>query len=459
MKKKIMLGLLTGVLAVSMLASCGGQGDGKLNIKLGNFPVKESDPERYQTWMDYVDQYEKRYPDRSITVDTTSFSDMDQTLASAAAGVLPDLYGAPYTNAGLLINSGYARDITKILEERGYTDTVRPELLDMVKDENGNICGIPTSGYMMGVMYNMNLLEQAGLVKEDGTVDYPETFEELSQMAQTITEKTGKPGFGIQTKDRECGWTFMNVAWNYGVKFMEKGEDGKYTATFDSQEMIDALNWIKDLKWNRKAMSDNMMIDRNELIKMFATDQVGIMIAAEDFMPRPTKEYGMDRNAIGSSSMPKGPKGRYSLIGGMVWLLSEDVTDEQAEAIFDWMDLLGYAPVVSQEALTNTENDLKAQAESDNLIPPSSFTVFKDEQRQATIDEIRNKYINVNRKVNLGYSEADDVVLHMEEPEDAQQLYQVVTNMIQEIMLNENVDIPALVKEAQINFQKDSLDK
>ena len=74
------------------------------------------------------------------------------------------------------------------------------------------------------------------------------------------------------------------------------------------------------------------------------------------------------------------------------------------------------------------------------------------------IDELYAPYINVDTKIMPGLG-SDEVTMHMEEPEDSQQLYQVITNIIQEILQNENADIPALVKQGQENFQKDSLDK
>ncbi len=463
MKKKILSVILAGTMLAAtgaMLSGCskGEEAEGEVVISIGSFPSKETEPERYQVYLDYIETYESLYPGRKVEIDTSNLNDMDQVMVNGEAGILPNIYRVPYTNVGLMIENGYARDITAEMKKRGYDKTMRPELIEMVSDDEGNIHGIPSSGYMMGMMYNLNLFEQAGLVKEDGTIDVPQTFDEVAETARIITEKTGKPGFGIQAKDRECGWTFMNIAWNYGVKFMEEGQDGKYTATFDSPEMVSALQWLSDMKWKQKAMPENMLIDRTEIIKLFATDQLGMLICAEDFLPRPTKEYGMDKDKIASSAMPAGPGGRYSLIGGTVWLVSPETTDAQVEALFDWIELIGYGQELSEEARENIIKDYEAKVANDDLILPASFSIYSDEKIKQTDAELRAPFVNVNTKILPGLG-SDDVTMHMEEPEDAQQLYQVITNIIQEILLDENADIPALVKQGQENFQKDSLDK
>ena len=77
------------------------------------------------------------------------------------------------------------------------------------------------------------------------------TFEELIQTAKTIKEKTGQAGFAIPTSGTEGGWIFANLAWNFGVKFMDK-VDGKWKATFNTPEAVEAFQYLSDLKWKYK---------------------------------------------------------------------------------------------------------------------------------------------------------------------------------------------------------------
>ena len=54
---------------------------------------------------------------------------------------------------------------------------------------------------------------------------------------------------------------------------------------------------------------------------------------------------------------------------------------------------------------------------------------------------------------------SDKLILKPEEPVCAQELYRVLSPMLQEVLVNKNVDIPSMIKKANDNFQKDFLDK
>lgn len=458
MKKRLFATLAAAAVAVTALSGCGGGGDdGKLTVKLGYLPQQETQPEQYETYMGYIEKYESEHPDVHLVPDYTNL-EADQIMANAAAGQLPNVYRVPFTDASLMIKAGYARDITDIMKARGYDTALNEDLLDLVKDDEGKIYGVPYNGYMMGMWYNVNLFEQAGLMNADGTLKYPKTFDELVTTAQTITEKTGAAGFGFQTMNAECGWVFMNIAWNYGVKFMEQNDDGSYTATFNSPEMVNAFQYIHDLKWKYKTLPENTLLDRSELQKLFATDRCAMSIIGEDWLNDPITKYNMDKSKIATSAMPAGPAGRYAETGGDIWLISNETTDEQLEAIFDWFELLGYAPKLSDLAKGNIEEDIKAKAAENKIIVTPSFSVWNSAERKAETDALYEPYINVDTKLQPGLMN-EDVVLHAEEPAQTQQLYTMLTSVIQEILTNENADIPALVSQTQKTFQTDFLDK
>ena len=114
---------------------------------------------------------------------------------------------------------------------------------------DGKIMALPYMMYTLGLAYNTRLFNEAGLMETDGTPKQPKDWNELVEFAKKIKEKTGKAGFIIPTTDNAGGWFFTNIAWSYGTEFMKQREDGSWEATFDTPETVEALQFIKDLKW------------------------------------------------------------------------------------------------------------------------------------------------------------------------------------------------------------------
>lgn len=197
--------------------------------------------------------------------------------------------------------------------------------------------GIPYSAYIVGMLYNVELFKQAGLVDENGRPIYPTNFEELKNTAITIKEKTGKAGFSFPTVDNQGGWMLMSMAWSFGVDFMEQ-IDGKWTATFDSTEMVNLMQYISDLKWKYDVLPENVLLSRNDEYQLFATNQTASMYAAGDWANGMISAYGMSKDNISNAPVPAGDGGACSLIGGDIWMISPDTTPEQIDAIFKWLD-------------------------------------------------------------------------------------------------------------------------
>lgn len=64
------------------------------------------------------------------------------------------------------------------------TKAINPKLIETVTDDNGRIRAIPYNAYVQGFTYNKGLFRQAGLVNEDGSVKFPNTYEELAEAAK-----------------------------------------------------------------------------------------------------------------------------------------------------------------------------------------------------------------------------------------------------------------------------------
>lgn len=459
-KKRLVAAALCLATSVSLFSGCKLKHDntssGDDTISIGYWPNIETNPAKYELYEGYLEAYKEVRPDITVVPDEMNHSN-DTFMPLAAAGQLPNMYRVPFTEPKNIIEAGYARDITDIMIERGYDKKLNKDLLDLVTVD-GKYYGVPYNGYMMGMWYNVNLFEEAGLVNKDGSISYPKSWDEVIETARIITEKTGQPGFAFQCKDAEAGWNFMNFAWSYGVEFMEMGEDGKYKATFATEEMVQALQFISDLKWKYNVIPDNILLSRGDIYEMFATDQLGMSICAEDWLESPVSKYNMAKEDIGTSPMPAGPAGAYAVTGGDVWLFSPETTDAQLDALFDWLDIIGNGPELSELGKTNIENQIKANVEDGKVVTVPAFSVWNDEERNKTIEELYAPYVNTDAKVQVSMMD-DSVTLHAEYAVATQELYRVISELMQEVLTNENVDIMALLEAKQANFQADFLDK
>ena len=273
--KQILSISLAAAAALIMLSGCGMGGttqtgqNGKTAILVGGWPTPQR-PEELETYNKMREDFMKKYPDIDLQVEEWNYS-IDTFLPKAASGQLPSVYYVPYTEVDKIIDAGYARDVTAAMQSYGYTDQLRDEIKEIVT-RDGKQYMVPFEAYTMGLFVNRSMMEQVGAVDAEGMVQFPETYEQLGELAGKIKSETGKAGFIFPAKSNSGGWHFMNVAWSFGAEFMKKDENGDWKAVFASPECAEALQFVKDLKWKWNALDENIFIDNKELAKMFAGD-------------------------------------------------------------------------------------------------------------------------------------------------------------------------------------------
>ncbi len=457
--KKIISMLVCVTMLVSVLASCGQKksedSDGKVTISVNRWPM-ESDPNGLAVHNSYKAKLNELYPNINLETDTGGYA-VDKFFIDAASGQLTNLYYAPLTEAGKIIDGGFAKDITKWIVEYGYDKGVNPDIMKLVT-RDGKYYGIPYAGYNISLMYNMNLMREAGLVEADGSPMIADTYDELTEMAVTIKEKTGKSGFFISTKGTEGGWQFMNLAWSYGVDFMEQ-VDGKWVATFDSDEAVAAMQCLKDWKWKYDILPANNLVNRDDMIKMFAADEVAMAYHTPDMAQKPVLNYGMNKDDIGGSAIPAGPAGRYSQMGGNLWFISNETTDEQVDALFKWLEVKGDTPKFNDSVKESLEEKLVGEKDKGVLVIPPAVPVWTSEERVTGENALYEKYMNYNPTLWPMLNPPEDLMLREEEPMYGQELYSALSDVMQRMLTDENADPRAELEKANAAFQKDYLDK
>lgn len=453
--------VMATTMIVAVFAGCGNKvsdkdEQGRTIVTIGGWPDKEGTA--LDNYNARKSEFEKNNPDVVIKPDYWKF-DLKSFYAKAAGGQLPITYDIPYTEIPQIIDSGYAADLSQVYKKRGYDGMFNERVLEIISDDKG-VYAFPFGAYILGLAYNTDLFEKAGLMEPDGTPMQPKNWDEVAEFAVKIKEATGVPGLVINTANNAGGWIFTNIAWSFGTDFMEQTEDGKWKATFNTPECAAALQWVKDLKWKYDVLPANTLIDNGEAQKIMGTEKAAMYVTAGDIPARLAK-YGIKPDHIGMMALPAGPARHVALLGGSIFAVSSVATDDQKDAAVRWFES-AYSHKASDEFKANKEREIQAKLEAGQLIGVKGMSVWSSKSEGFRYEsELIDKYANSNPNHVRLYNEFVancPAEIQPEEPVCAQELYQTLDGCIQEVLVNKDADPASLLEKANADFQTNYLD-
>lgn len=421
-------------------------------ITLGIWP-EDTQTEAIATHTDYyVPAFNAKHPNVEVVPAYYKYSP-DTYVAMATGGNAPTVFESWYTEPEKLIRNGLVKDITALLEERGWLESMSPAIRDLLSDDEGHVYGVPRDAYSLGLMINISLFEQAGLVNEDGSVKYPTTWDEVYEYSKIIREKTGVAGFCMQASDAGGGWHWSNIAWNFGATLCIPNADGTYTSNLNTPEAIAAMEWVKKMVADKCVTDDPTQENWGTGFDRIGTNTAAMYIAANDAVDQPSYR-GMKADEFFLAPMPAGPGGHYTLMGGTPYFFSPDATDDEVRWALDYLEIMGKSPEVTEAAHDGWVAD--AQYRAGNNIPviptfPAWVGAVVDEQ-----NKVIEEYKNVDMKLWQPYFDfsKEEGALCTEEPGDTQTMYKLLNGVIQAICADPvNVDIPALMEQANADYQ------
>ncbi|HYE84506.1 MAG TPA: extracellular solute-binding protein [Clostridia bacterium] len=423
----------------------------KITLKLGIWPedTLTDDIKMHEKW---VETFNAKYPNVEIVPAYYKYA-TDTFVSLAESGNLPTVFETWYTEPQKLIEGGFVKDITAELKELGWDNAMNPTIKELLS-KDGNIYGIPRDGYALGLMLNVELFEKAGLADTNGVPLYPKTWEELAQTAKTIKDKTGSAGICILAKDNAGGWHYSGIAWAFGAQ-MEAQKDGKWIAQLNSPENIAAMSFVKDLKWKYGVLTANPTNeDWGTGFKALGTGEAAMYIGANDAVNQPTQVNKLDVKKLALVPLPAGPGGQYSLMGGTPYMFSAKATSEEVKAALRYIEIMGKAPVATEESIAGMEADAKTKVASGTPVIPDfpawiapDFLKAKEEviARNSNVDmALFNDYYSMLKKPGN---------LHLEEPKLTQDMYAELTKVLQAVLTDKNADVAKLLDTANTNLQ------
>ena len=181
-----------GLMSAGLLSACTADtasDDGKVKISVASL-IPGTEQAAFDAFDARVAEFEEENPD--IDVEPVEYEWKATTFtAQLAGGTLPDVFRIPLTDGRTLIANGQLANITSQVEALPYFDQFNPSVLATAQDDSGDIFGIPREAYAIGLHYNRQLFEAAGLDPDAP----PTTWEEVREDAKAIAEKTGQAGY------------------------------------------------------------------------------------------------------------------------------------------------------------------------------------------------------------------------------------------------------------------------
>ena len=484
MQKRLLTILLCLVLLVGILAGCGkGESDGTDNTKASDKPSGSADGDETPSevenkpvtitvamWPEENDapglelkekqlaEMKEKYPWITVKPERWPY-DVKSFLPKAESGQLSTVYQTYFTEPQKIMGGGYAADLTDLMVEYGYDKAISKELLDLVT-KDGRIYGIPSDAYTMGVHYNINMMKEAGLVDDNGKPQVAKTWDDVLEFAKKIKEATGQAGFSLPSMNNQGGWQFLNIAWGFGAEFEKQDADGKWTAVFNSPEAVEAMQWVKDLKWVHDVIPANTLLSVNEQDQFFASDQLGMKLRDYGAINGMIKNFGMSKDNISMSMMPGGEAGAFAQLGGGLYMFNPEATKEEIDAAIKWLEVTGFSDKTTPEALDTLKKNLTADAEAGRIVGPYGVPpIWANSERFEAEKKIRNELANVDLPLFEDYlNSGDKITINPEPPINCQEMYKLIDNIIQAVWTDKNADPEALLDKAVEDFQRDYLD-
>ncbi len=480
MKKKLLATLLTAAMVMATLSGCGSKGteapaaeskaetkteaaapaaeapadeaEGPVTITLGIWP-EDTLTDDIAVHEGYVKTMAEYYP--NVTVVPAYYKYATETfMPLVESGNCPTVFESWFTEPQKLIRNGAVADITDELKARGWLEDINPSIRELLSDSNGRIYGIPRDGYALGMMLNVELFEEAGLVDADGYPLYPKTWDELAETAKTIKEKTGAAGLCLLAKDNAGGWHYSNIAWAFGATLCTDNGDGTFTANLASAEAIASMEYVKSLKWEYDVLTaDPTNEDWGTGFTALGTGAAAMYIGANDAVNQPTQVNGLPLDKLAMCAIPAGPGGQYSLSGGTPYMFSKDATSAEINAALDYIEIMGKSPVASDASMEGMRADNANKAANGVPVIPR-FPCWTNSEILDAENKIIEEFGNVDTKMFQPYFDATSSKgLRTEEPGLTQDMYSELTKVLQAVLTDKNADVAKLMETANNNYQ------
>lgn len=438
MKSRKVIAASAAIVTLAALAACSSGESGTTELRVATFPPG-ADAAAYEAFAEQEAQFEADHPD--IDIIGVEYEWEGPTFAvQLAAGSLPDVFTVPFTDAKTLLQNGQLMDVTAEIEELGYADKFNPIILDAVTGEDGKLYGFPRQAYAMGLHYNRDLFEAAGLDPDAP----PTTWDEVREAAKAISDATGKAGFMEMTMNNTGGWQLVAATVARGGSIQEGDAESGYTSTINNPGTVAALEYLQTLRWDDNSLGSNFLLDWGSINQEFAAGNIGMYTSGSDVYTALVRDFGLDPDSYGLTVMPV-ESGGGVLGGGDIAVVSPSIDDATKAAAVAWIDWYYMQKLLDEDA---AQRDAEALVASDQAVGTPVLPVLDQETYEQSREWIA-EYVNVPLDQMAGFFDGIFAQTPVGEPKGhTQEIYALLDPVVQAVLTDPNADIEALLTQA-----------
>lgn len=304
-------------------------------------------------------------------------------------------------------------------EDAGFLqDKFLPNVLELAVNSEGSQVGIPYSLSNPVLYINKDILREAGL-PEDG----PTTWQEVSEFAKTVKEKTGKYGFYMQ--EPADFWAQQGLIESSGAKMLTINAEGKKEAAFATEDGIEAMQLMADMVKDQTALH----ISWEEGCQSFIDGNCAMLYTT--IARRASVQKGAQFDAATVKSPLWNDKERMVPAGGCFLAITAQGDDQvkaawefekflySVESMAAWTEGTGYVP--PRKDVAGAENGLKtflaenkmmnaAIEQMDGVVPWTAFPGDAGLQAEQMLLDMRDQILGGQVTAEQGMKATQDAI-------------------------------------------------
>ncbi|PYZ93999.1 ABC transporter substrate-binding protein [Salipaludibacillus keqinensis] len=234
------------------------EGQEEVTVRLTGW---QSSPTEQRYFEETIAAFEEEYPHINVELDTIADQYMDVLRTRLIGGEAADVFFLDAFEAPGLIEAGVLEPMDDYITDEFDVDDFEDPLIDAFR-RDGQLWGLPKDTSTLALFYNKDHFEEAGIESP------PETWEEMEEYAETLTDDN-RYGFGIVT----------DLARLYSIAESRGGDvvvDNQ--ANFTDPAVIEALQPIVDMRNEKEIGASPADVGAEWGGDMFGTERASMII-------------------------------------------------------------------------------------------------------------------------------------------------------------------------------------